>query len=110
LNAVLLLRKAHRVRETEDGMEMKAEGLKKLDTDGLLELRDRIDEVLSYRRHQLEAQLERITGQPKLRIAPRYRSKKNPNVTWSGRGMLPRWMRQEMQGTKLNKEDFRISP
>jgi DNA-binding protein H-NS len=100
-------------------MEMKPEELKKLDTDGLLELRDRIDEVLSHRRRQLEAQLERITGkasadsaipsQPKFRIVPRFRSKKDPNVTWSGRGMLPRWMREEMQGTKLTKEDFRIS-
>ena len=96
-------------------MEMKAEELKKVDTDGLLELRDRVDEVLSHRRRQLEAQLERITGQasadgqPKFRVVPRYRSKKNPNVTWSGRGMLPKWMREEMHGTKLSKDDFRIS-
>jgi H-NS histone family. len=103
---------------------MKAEELKKLDTDGLLELRDRIDEVLSLRRRQLEVQLQRITGkshtnaangaeensgQPKFRIVPRYRSKKDPNVTWSGRGVLPKWMREEMKGTKLSKEDFRIS-
>ena len=104
---------------------MKAEDLKKLDTDGLLELRDRIDEVLSHRRRQLEVQLQRITGkphgnaandadspggaQPKFRIVPRYRSKRDPNVTWSGRGVLPKWMREEMKGTKLSKEDFRIS-
>ena len=104
---------------------MKVEELKKLDTDGLLELRDRIDELLSHRRRQLEVQLQRITGkphgntatatdpqgstQPKFRIVPRYRSKRDPNVTWSGRGMLPKWMREEMKGTKLSKEDFRIS-
>jgi DNA-binding protein H-NS len=101
---------------------MKAEDLKKFDTDGLLELRDRIDEVLSHRRRQLEVQLQRITGQshtnaagemqggqPKFRIVPRYRSKKDPSVTWSGRGVLPKWMREEMKGTKLSKEDFRIS-
>ena len=104
---------------------MKAEELRKLDTDGLLELRDRIDEVLTHRRRHLEAQLERIAGrsagngasggdpqtygQPKLRILPRYRSKKDPTVAWSGRGMLPKWMRQEMKGTKLTKEDFLIS-
>jgi DNA-binding protein H-NS len=102
---------------------MKAEDLKRLDTDGLLELRDRIDEVLSHRRRQLEVQLQRITGkshtnaaagdapglQPKFRIVPRYRSKKDPSVTWSGRGVLPKWMREEMKGTKLSKEDFRIS-
>jgi hypothetical protein len=84
----------------------------------------RIDEVLTHRRRQLEAQLERIAGraagnsasgdpqtygQPKLRILPRYRSKKDPTVTWSGRGMLPKWMREEMKGTKLTKDDFLIS-
>ena len=106
-------------------METKVEELKTLDTDRLLELKDRIDEVLTDRRRQLEAQLERMTGrttansasggdsqsygQPKLRILPRYRSKKDPTVTWSGRGMLPKWMREEMKGTKLTKDDFLIS-
>ena len=105
--------------------DMKAEELRKLDTDGLLELRDRIDEVLTHRRRHLETQLDRIAGrsagngatggdpqtygQPKLRILPRYRSKKDPTVTWSGRGMLPKWMREEMNGTKLTKDDFAIS-
>ena len=107
-------------------MEIKIEDLKTLDTNGLLELQDRIDEVLAHRRRELEEQLERIAGraarsdasggnsqsygQPKLRILPRYRSKKDPTVTWSGRGMLPKWMRAEMKGTALTKEDFRISP
>jgi DNA-binding protein H-NS len=45
----------------------------------------------------------------RLRILPRYRSKKDPTVTWSGRGMLPKWMREEMKGTKLTKDDFLIS-
>ena len=109
----------------EGGMKMKVEDLKTLDTNELLELQDRIDEVLTHRRRELEEQLERIAGrvtrndatggdsrsfgQPKLRILPRYRSKKDPTVTWSGRGMLPKWMREEIKGTKLSKEDFRIS-
>ena len=100
--------------------------LKTLDTDGLLELQDRVDEVLTHRRQQLEAQLQKIASraagddatagdsqsyeQRKRRIPPRYRSKKDPTVTWSGRGVLPKWMREEMKGTKLSKEDFRISP
>ena len=106
-------------------METKVEELKTLDTDRLLELKDRVDEVLTHRRRHLEAQLQRIAGraaasgasggdsqsygQPKLRILPRYRSKKDPTVTWSGRGMLPKWMREEMKGTKLTKDDFLIS-
>ena len=103
-------------------MERKAERLKKLDTDGLLDLRDRIDELLSQRRRQLEEQLQKIdgrapgsgedarsNGQLKFRVPPRYRSKMDPNVTWSGRGVLPKWMREEIKGTTLSKEDFRIA-
>ena len=103
-------------------MEWKAERLKKLDTNGLLELRDQIDEILSQRRRQLLEQLEKIgggapdsgddarfNGLRKLRVVPRYRSKMDPNVTWSGRGVLPKWMREEMKGTTLSKDDFRIA-
>ena len=42
------------------------------------------------------------------KAAPKYQSKKNRNVKWSGRGMTPVWMREEMKGTKLKKEDFAI--
>jgi DNA-binding protein H-NS len=40
--------------------------------------------------------------------APKYQSKKDKSLKWTGRGMLPTWMRQEMKGTKLTKEDFAI--
>lgn len=40
---------------------------------------------------------------------PKYRSKKNPKLKWTGRGMLPVWMREEMKGTKLTKDSFLIS-
>src|SRR5829696_4328858 len=39
---------------------------------------------------------------------PKYRSKKNKSLKWTGRGMLPTWMRNEMKGTKLRKDDFLI--
>jgi DNA-binding protein H-NS len=42
------------------------------------------------------------------RPAPKYQSKKDKSLKWTGRGMLPTWMRQEMKGTKLTKEDFAI--
>ena len=91
-------------------METKVEELKTLDTDRLLELKDRIDEVLTDRRQQLEAQLARMAGRAAAnRILPRYRSKEDPTITWSGRGVLPKWMREEIKGTELSKEDFRIS-
>jgi len=40
--------------------------------------------------------------------APKYQSRKNPRLKWTGRGMLPVWMRDEMKGTKLKKDDFVI--
>ena len=47
------------------------------------------------------------TGKRK-KPAPKYQSKKDKSLKWTGRGMLPTWMRQEMKGTKLTKEDFAI--
>ena len=37
---------------------------------------------------------------------PKYRSRKDPKTVWSGRGVTPVWMREEMKGTKLKKDDF----
>ena len=39
---------------------------------------------------------------------PKYRSKKNKQLKWSGRGLMPVWMREEMKGTKLTKDSFLI--
>lgn len=47
------------------------------------------------------------TGKRK-KPAAKYQSKKNPKLKWTGRGMLPVWMREEMKGTKLTKENFLI--
>ena len=44
----------------------------------------------------------------RAKAKPKYQSKKNKSIKWSGRGMLPIWMREEMKGTKLTKEDFAI--
>ena len=44
----------------------------------------------------------------RAKAKPKYQSKKNPSVKWSGRGMTPVWMREEMKGTKLRKDDFLI--
>lgn len=38
----------------------------------------------------------------------KYRSRKNYALSWSGRGVIPVWMREEMKGTKLKKTDFLI--
>jgi DNA-binding protein H-NS len=42
------------------------------------------------------------------KAAPKYRSRKDPKTVWSGRGVTPVWMREEMKGTKLKKDDFLI--
>jgi len=110
-------------------MKVTVEELRSMSVEALLEARRQIDGVLSERREELERQLEQITGQrpfakqqsgevvnPPQKKRPgnkkvvwRYRSKKDPALLWSGRGVLPRWMRDEMKGTKFTREDFRIS-
>ena len=44
----------------------------------------------------------------RAKAKPKYQSKKDRSVKWSGRGMTPIWMRNEMKGTKLKKESFLI--
>ena len=39
---------------------------------------------------------------------PRYQSKRDKRLTWTGRGMLPVWMREEIKGTNLTKDSFLI--
>jgi len=39
---------------------------------------------------------------------PKYQSKREKKLKWSGRGMTPVWMREEMRGTKFSKDDFLI--
>jgi len=43
------------------------------------------------------------------KATPKYRSRKDPRVVWSGRGVTPVWMREEMKGTRLKKDDFLIA-
>jgi DNA-binding protein H-NS len=44
----------------------------------------------------------------RAKAKPKYQSKKDKSVKWSGRGMMPVWMRNEMKGTKLTKDSFLI--
>ena len=93
------------------------EDLRTMTVEELLQVRRQIDAVLSERREELERQLEQIVGHPlpqqrqnhgTSKVITRYRSKRDPNLVWSGRGVLPRWMRDEIKGTKLTKADFLI--
>jgi DNA-binding protein H-NS len=88
--------------------------------EALFKLRDEVAEAISSRAAQLRKQLELITGtktpgrktavngRKGRKVAPQFRSKKDKKQVWSGRGVTPRWMREEMKGTKLTKESFRI--
>ncbi len=98
--------------------------LASMSVDTLLKMRDEIGEILSRRTDDLKRQLSALTGMGKARqvrrksgkrkslkgrkVAAQFRSKKDPKQTWSGRGATPRWMKAEMKGTKLTKENFRI--
>ena len=44
----------------------------------------------------------------RVKPEPKYQSKKDKTLKWAGRGLMPRWMREEMKGTKLKKENFLI--
>jgi DNA-binding protein H-NS len=89
-------------------------------------LKKKINEQRSY----LESQLSELTGYAgakatrvlravgldgrkrkgtRKKAEPKYRSRKDPKVLWSGRGVTPVWMREEMKGTKLKKDDFLIN-
>src|SRR5262249_10407481 len=91
--------------------------------EALIKLREDITTALSRKADELKGQLARLGSDDamgngrvsrrgaKLRgrkVAPKYRSKKNPKLTWAGRGAMPVWMREEMKGTKLKKENFLI--
>ena len=110
---------------------MAGKQLKTMDVSALLELRGKIDALLAAKREELESQLAAFnsgnggahavrngkiakanvsngkTGK-RAKAAPKYQSKKDKSVKWSGRGMTPIWMRDEMKGTKLKKDDFLI--
>src|SRR6185436_18541789 len=108
--------------------------LKSMDVSALLALRGKIDAILDGKRKELERALAElghginvvgngkqgpiVVGDGKqfsakvgkafkrARAPAKYQSKKDKSLKWSGRGLSPRWMREEMKGTKLKKEDF----
>ena len=109
--------------------------LRTMDVPALLTLRGKIDAILASKRQELEKALAALGGHggngrragtevgngrvikakvsngktgKRAKARPKYQSKKDKSVKWSGRGMTPIWMRTEMKGTKLKKDDFLI--
>ena len=89
------------------------------------DLQSTLAKKVSAQRAYLEGQLSQLGGYvakktsavvkavtpgkgKRAKAKPKYQSKKSKSVKWSGRGMTPVWMRQEMKGTKLKKNDFLI--
>ena len=72
----------------------------------------KLSELSGYASKTATKAVRAVTGNgrkgKRAKAAPKYRSRKNSSVTWSGRGMTPVWMRDEMKGTKLKKDDFLI--
>ncbi len=102
---------------------MAQRNLASMSVDALLKLRDEIGVVLNRKAVELEGQLAKLSGGKSngravktkrgtslkgRKVAAKYRSKKDPSLKWSGRGATPVWMREEMKGTKLKKENFLI--
>jgi DNA-binding protein H-NS len=86
--------------------------------EALMDLRGRVDGLLSERRAELEKQLERfaVVGGTRVvrgggsalkgrKVPPKYRSRSGE--TWAGRGARPRWLVVAIQGGK-KLDDFLI--
>ena len=98
---------------------MKSPNLSAMSVDDLLELRDRVSQILASRvqseRRELETRLARLQsvtgsslGDRRGKVAPKYRNPENPAETWTGRGLRPRWLAAAMKsGKKLT--DFQIA-
>jgi DNA-binding protein H-NS len=94
----------------------------KMSLEALIEMRDSVTAAISEQADNLQKQLAKLTGNAPakrgrppgksklkgVKVAPKYRSKKDPKLTWAGRGATPRWMRDEMKAGKLKKEAFLI--
>lgn len=77
-------------------------------------LEEKLSELSGFASAKATKVLRAVTGAPRTRrgtrkkAEPKYRSRKDPKILWSGRGVTPVWMREEMKGTKLKKDDFLI--
>jgi len=92
--------------------------LSRMTVEALMDLRERVDEMLHRRRAELEKQLERIavvggarvvrgSGSPLRgkKVLPKYRSPSGE--TWAGRGARPRWVVAAIKGGQ-KLDDFLI--
>jgi DNA-binding protein H-NS len=93
-----------------------------MSVEALLKLREDVGIVLSQKANALKSQLSKlgvstagngrrgrgVSPMKGRKVAPKYRSKANPKLTWAGRGATPRWMRDEMKKRGVKREAFLI--
>jgi DNA-binding protein H-NS len=112
----------------EENSMARPNNLAKMSIEALIQLRNNINATLSQRATDLRNQLSTLRGVDGVdgtargralglrrgsalkgrKVAAKYRSRKDPKLTWAGRGATPRWMREEMKAGKLNKDAFLI--
>jgi DNA-binding protein H-NS len=102
--------------------KQRKQNLTGLDFEGLMDLRNQVDEALTGYRATLERQLEALGSSVAsfggrvargmrgsmlkgTKVAPKYRSPEGD--TWAGRGATPRWLRAAIKEGK-KAEDFLI--
>jgi DNA-binding protein H-NS len=90
-------------------------------------VRSRIDEFRRIARDAgYELSLTRIGEEPRRRgrpregtqqqdqrrgpLPPKYRNPENPSEIWSGRGIAPKWLRDQMERTGKSRDEFLIEP
>jgi DNA-binding protein H-NS len=109
-------------RKKQTARKQKKQNLAGMDFEGLMNLRNQVDEALTGYRSTLERQLEALGSSVAsfggkvargmrgsmlkgTKVAPKYRSPEGD--TWAGRGATPRWLKAAIkEGGKL--EDFLI--
>ncbi len=100
--------------------------LKSMTIGRLTDLRHRVEAALASKvidqRRAIESELAKLTrlqGAKALRkigsgfglrgpVAPKYRNPQNPEETWAGRGLRPRWLAAAIKGGK-SADDFLIA-
>ena len=113
-----------RVQLTTEFKPMINHDLKSMSVDELWSLHKEVDSILTHKIATEKARLEQrmrklapgVTGskqaharRPYPQVFPKYRNPAQPEETWAGRGMTPRWLRAQLRsGKKL--DDFRIKP
>ena len=120
-NAVLNERTNARIKSRG---KMKPSDLEPLSLDELWSLHEQVDAILarklSAEKVKLIQRLRQLTAQqnpntvnrsraPYPPVFPKYVNPAEPSETWSGRGMVPRWLKAQLSSGK-QLDDFRIPP